>query len=147
MPVTNSEYDRMAKQAAPPSRTAAHAAAAFGVGGAVCVLGQWLAEGYALLGLAPDDARFAATLSLVALAALATALGVYDTAAHVGGAGLLVPITGFANSIAAAAMEFKSEGWITGLGVKTFVIAGPVLVFGTAASALYGLILWILSLL
>jgi stage V sporulation protein AC len=115
---------------------------AFLVGGAICTLGQFLVNLFLQFGLELKDARSFVSISLIFLSALLTALKVYDNIAKHAGAGSLVPITGFANSIVAPAMEFKSEGYIIGIGGKMFVIAGPVLVYGIAASIVYGLIVW-----
>lgn len=115
---------------------------AFLVGGAICTLGQFLVNLFLQLGLELKDARAFVSISLIFLSALLTALKIYDNIAKHAGAGSLVPITGFANSIVAPAMEFKSEGYIIGIGGKMFVIAGPVLVYGIAASIVYGLIVW-----
>lgn len=146
MKTTNQEYDAMSKKAAPPSKVLAHCVTAFLVGGAICTLGQLMTDLYGMAGLNEELARLASTVSLVLLSALCTAFRFYDNIAKYAGAGTLVPITGFANSIVSAAMEFKSEGYITGLGVKMFIIAGPVLVYGSVASVIFGLIIWILRL-
>ena len=115
--------------------------------GAICTLGQALCGLYQSLGLELSQARTGVSISLIFLSALLTALGLYDRMAKYAGAGTLVPITGFANSMVSPALEFKSEGFVTGLGAKLFSIAGPVLVFGVSASVLYGLVLSGLSLL
>ena len=146
MKTTNQEYDAMSKKAAPPSKVLAHCVTAFLVGGAICTLGQLMTDLYGMAGLNEELARLASTVSLVLLSALCTAFRFYDNIAKYAGAGTLVPITGFANSIVSAAMEFKSEGYITGLGVKMFIIAGPVLVYGSVAPVIFGLIIWILRL-
>ena len=99
-----------------------------------------------ILGLSIADARTGVSITLIFLSALLTAVGVYDKLGKYGGAGTLVPITGFANSMVSPAMEFKSEGIVTGLGVKLFVVAGPVLVFGITASVVYGLVLYFAQL-
>lgn len=114
---------------------------AFLVGGAICATGQALANLYVQMGLQIKDAKSWVSITLIALSAILTALKVYDNIAKHAGAGTLVPITGFANSIVAPAMEFKSEGFIIGVGAKMFVIAGPVLVYSTAVSIIYGIIL------
>ena len=146
MPTTNTEYDTMTKKASPPSKVLAHCVAAFVIGGLICTLGQFLTNMYLLAGLDKQAASSTATISLVFLSAVCTALQFYDDIARYAGAGTLVPITGFANSIVSPAIEFKKEGYIMGVGVKMFSIAGPVLVYGTVASILYGLILWILRI-
>ena len=119
---------------------------AFWIGGLICVLGQLAMNGYMALGLEKKDASTAVSMSLVALSALLTGLSLYDNIAKYAGAGTLVPITGFANSIAAPAVEFKTEGFILGVGAKMFTIAGPVIVYGVTASVVYGLIYWISTL-
>ena len=144
--ITKAEYKQMAKKASPNSHYARDMAGAFLIGGAICTLGQCFLEIYRFFGLDEQASSAFVSITLIGLSALLTALRVYDNIAKIGGAGTLVPITGFANSIVAPAMEFKSEGYILGIGAKMFVIAGPVLVYGTAASILYGLILWFFHL-
>lgn len=139
--MTKEEYREYAKQHTPRSHVRRNALRAFLVGGAICCLGQFLIGLYASLGLDRDAAGTAASITLVLLAALLTGLGVYDELAKLGGAGTLVPITGFSNSVAAPALEFKTEGLVAGTGAKMFVIAGPVLVYGIGSSALYGVLL------
>ena len=145
MDMTKEEYREYAKRRAPRSQVRRNALRAFLVGGAICCLGQLLIDLYTALGLGKDAAGTAASVSLVLLAALLTGLGVYDDLAKLGGAGTLVPITGFANAVAAPALEFKTEGLVAGTGAKMFVIAGPVLVYGVAASVLYGILLVLLG--
>ena len=113
---------------------------AFLIGGLICVLGQALIFLYQYWGLSTEKASSLASITLVLLSALATGFGIYDKLAKHAGAGTLVPITGFANAVVSPALEFKSEGLILGLGAKLFTIAGPVIVYGVAASVLYGLI-------
>ena len=119
---------------------------AFVIGGMICTLGQAILNGYSALGLSKEDAGTATSCTLVALSALLTGLSLYDNIAKYAGAGTLVPITGFANSVAAPAVEFKTEGFILGVGAKMFTIAGPVIVYGVSASVVYGLIYWITTL-
>lgn len=119
---------------------------AFWVGGLICVLGQGIMNGFLALGLEKDEASTAMSVSLVFLSALLTGFSVYDDIARFAGAGTLVPITGFANSVVSPAIEFKAEGFITGMAAKMFSIAGPVIVYGTVASVVYGLILVIFQL-
>jgi len=116
---------------------------AFFIGGGICLIGQGLLNGYTALGIPEKDAYTLVSVSLIALSALLTGFGVYDRLARIGGAGTLVPITGFANAVVSPAMEFKAEGLILGLAPKMFIIAGPVIVYGTLASALFGLIYWL----
>ena len=119
---------------------------AFWIGGVICVLGQVFLNWYTSMGMEKSDAGTAASMSLVVLSALLTGLSVYDDIARAAGAGTLVPITGFANAISAPAVEFKTEGFILGVGAKMFTIAGPVIVYGVSASVVYGLIYWITTL-
>ena len=144
MKMTNEEYRSYAERRAPRSRLLRDMLAAFVIGGAICCVGQLLINGYTALGLDKDGASGAASVTLVFLGAALTGAGVYDDLAKIAGAGTLVPITGFANSVAAPALEFKTEGFITGTAAKMFVIAGPVIVYGASASVIYGLILLIL---
>ena len=118
---------------------------AFLVGGLICSLGQALTNLYLLLNLSLTDARTLTSVSLVFLGGLLTSIGIYDNIAKHAGAGTLVPITGFANSIVAPAIEFKSEGFVLGLGAKMFVIAGPVLVYGITASVVFGVLYFFLA--
>ena len=141
--MTDKEYQKLASDLAPKSPIVKDCFHAFWIGGLICVLGQLAVNGYMALGLAKQDASTAASMSLVALSALLTGLSLYDDIAKHAGAGTLVPITGFANSIAAPAVEFKTEGFVLGVAAKMFTIAGPVLVYGTAAGVVYGLIYWI----
>ncbi|MEQ2439675.1 SpoVA/SpoVAEb family sporulation membrane protein [Solibaculum intestinale] len=145
MNLTQNEYSNMTDKASPPSKFLRNSILAFVVGGAICVIGQALINLWSMV-LPLDDAKIAASCSLIFLSALFTALGLYCKLATYAGAGTLVPITGFANSIAAAAIEFKSEGLILGTGVKMFIIAGPVLVYGPVAAVLYGILAWLLRL-
>ena len=142
--MTKQEYALWAQQESPRSRGAVNIAKAFVFGGLICMLGQLLIfffEGRS----AGERAPVFASICLVVLSAALTGLNVYDNLAKHAGAGTLVPITGFANSMASAAMEFKTEGYILGLGAKMFSIAGPVLVYGVGASVVYGLILLIIG--
>ena len=141
------QYDRLVKELSPKSPAWKDCAWAFCVGGGICALGQFFINWYTSLGLPKADASGAASMTLVAIAALLTGLGVFDDIAKRAGAGTLVPITGFANAIAAPAVEFQTEGFILGVGAKMFTIAGPVIVYGVSASALYGLIYWTCSML
>ena len=117
---------------------------AFVIGGAICVLGQAIQNGWAALGLSKDDAGTAASCSLVALSSLLTGLNLYNKIARFGGAGTLVPITGFSNAVTSPALDFKAEGLVTGMAAKMFTVAGPVITFGTLASVVYGVILMLL---
>ena len=118
---------------------------AFGIGGLICVVGQLILNGYTALELSEQDAAAATSVSLVFLSAVLTGLSVYDDLAKIAGAGTLVPITGFANAVVSPAIEFKAEGFVTGMAAKMFTVAGPVITFGTLASAIYGVILMLLK--
>ena len=131
MSLTEAEYDALTKRYSKNSKPW------------ICALGQGLIEFYTRLGLSPEVAPGACSMTLVVLSALCTGLGIYDQIARHAGAGTLVPITGFANAMVSPALEFKSEGLILGTGARMFAIAGPVLVYGISASVLYGL-LWFL---
>ena len=139
------EYGAMVQQVSPRSPVLKNCLFAFLFGGAICALGQGIANLFMLLGFTLRDARTFVSVSLIFLSAALTAFGVYDNIAKHAGAGTLVPITGFANSMVSPALEFKSEGLITGTAAKLFVVAGPVLVFGISASVIYGLILVLLG--
>jgi stage V sporulation protein AC len=144
--MTEKEYGKLVKDLSPKSPMWRDCLMAFFVGGLICTLGQLAINGYTALGLEKQDASTAASMSLVALSALLTGLSLYDNIAKHAGAGTLVPITGFANSVAAPAVEFKTEGFILGVGAKMFTIAGPVIVYGVSASVVYGFIYWITTL-
>ncbi len=118
---------------------------AFGVGGGICLLGEVLRQWYLGLGLEADLAGTLTSCTLIALSAVLTTLGLYQKLAARAGAGSLVPITGFANAVVSAAIEFKTEGRVLGTGAKMFTIAGPVIVYGTLAAVLYGGVLWLLG--
>ena len=143
--MTNQEYRKYVAGRCPPSPLGRDILRAFLSGGLICAVGQGLLALWSLAGLEEETAAGAASVSLVFLGALLTGLGVYDRLAKYCGAGTLVPITGFANSIASPALEFKSEGLVAGMAAKMFVIAGPVLVFGLSASVVYGLVLLLLG--
>lgn len=147
MSITRKEYSEMTKKASPKSPVVSDCVRAFLVGGAVCCFGQGLYNLYLLADLGVETSKMLVSVTLVALTALLTAFHVYDNYAKFAGAGSLVPITGFANAMVSPAIEFKTEGQVLGLGVKMFTVAGPVLVFGITASVLYGVILWIVSMI
>ena len=144
--MTEKEYEKMVQAMAPKSPMWKDCLNAFWIGGLICTLGQLLMNGYLALEMEKMDASSATSMTLVALAALLTGLSVYDDIAKHAGAGTLVPITGFSNAVAAPAIEFKTEGFILGVGAKMFTIAGPVIVYGVSASVVYGLIYWITTL-
>ncbi|MEE0840647.1 MAG: stage V sporulation protein AC [Acutalibacteraceae bacterium] len=137
------EYDIMVKKASPPSKHLKNCTFAFLVGGFICALGEVLFEVYMKLDLGEENSRLLTSVSLIFLAALLTGLKVFDNIAKFAGAGTLVPITGFANAVVSPAIEFKQEGFVLGVGAKMFTIAGPVIVYGTVASVVYGIIYWI----
>ena len=140
--MTERDYQRRVKALMPRSRTGLMCLRAFAVGGGICCLGELIAQmGRLYLHLDREQAGTVCSLTLIFLAGLLTALGVFDRIASFAGAGTVVPITGFANSIVAPAMEFRAEGLITGTAAKLFQIAGPVLVYGIGSSVLYGLLL------
>lgn len=141
MEISKKEYSEMTKEKSPPSRLPVNCLWAFFVGGIICVIGQALIELYTAMGAVESDARTWTSITLVFAGVLLTALDIYGKIAKKAGAGTLVPITGFANSVASPAIEFKSEGFILGLGAKMFTIAGPVIVYGTLAGVIYGVIL------
>ena len=145
--MTEKEYARLVKDMAPKSPIWKDCLVAFLIGGAICTIGQAILNLYGMLGLSTENAGTATSMTLVAISALLTGLSLYDNIAKYAGAGTLVPITGFANSIAAPAVEFKTEGFILGLGAKIFTIAGPVIVYGTVASVVYGVIYWIYTIM
>ena len=135
------EYQVLVRSYEPKSPLLKNCLGAFVVGGLICCLGQLLKNAFLASGLDEETAGNLCSISLIFLGVLLTGLNVYDDVARFAGAGTLVPITGFANSVAAPAMEFRSEGVITGMAVKMFSIAGPVIVFGTFASTIYGVLL------
>ena len=141
MEMSPQEYGAYVKQKAPKSPIVKDTAMAFVIGGAICVVGQLIQNGWSSLGLSKEDAGTATSCTLVLLSALLTGLNLYNKLGRFGGAGTLVPITGFANAVVSPAIDFKSEGFVTGMAAKMFTVAGPVIVFGTLASAIYGVIL------
>lgn len=145
MNMTNDEYKRYSDLHQPRSSAKWHIPAAFSVGGGICCIGQALNDLYLSLGLNKPDAGSAVCATLIFIGALLTGLGVYDKIARFAGGGTLVPITGFANSVVAPALEFKTEGLITGTAAKMFTISGPVIVYGTAASVIYGIVLCLIG--
>ena len=145
MEMSPQEYQQYVKQKAKRSPILKDTVLAFVVGGAICVLGQLIQNGWIDAGLSRQDAGTATSCSLVALSALLTGLNLYNRLARYGGAGTLVPITGFANAVVSPAIDFKSEGFVTGMAARMFQVAGPVIVFGTLASVLYGVVLMLLG--
>lgn len=141
--MTEKEYAKLVRELSPKSPIGVDCVKAFVIGGLICALGQVLTQWYGDLGLLKREAGTAASMTLVALSALLTGLSVYDDIARHAGAGTLVPITGFANAVAAPAVEFQSEGFVLGTAAKMFTIAGPVIVYGLSASVVYGVIYWL----
>lgn len=141
MNMSKKEYNRYVARLAQKSPLGKDLLRSFLVGGLICVIGQLMLNGFTALDLSEQDAAAATSVSLVFLSAVLTGLSVYDDIAKFAGAGTLVPITGFANAVVSPAIEFKAEGFVTGMAAKMFIIAGPVIVYGTVASVLYGLIL------
>ncbi|WP_040197626.1 stage V sporulation protein AC [Candidatus Soleaferrea massiliensis] len=146
MSITNQEYDSLTKQASPGTKSYKTIPMAFLIGGLICVLGQAFINLYIWLGVDQQTASTLGSMTLIFIAALLTGLNMFDNIAKVAGAGTLVPITGFSNAVVSPALEFKSEGYVLGLGAKMFVIAGPVIVYGVVASVVYGLILFLFGL-
>lgn len=144
--ISKEQYGEMVKQASPASPVVKDCVLAFFCGGTVCAIGQGLFRLYEFLGAQEKDARGWVALTLIAVAAILTTFGIYDRLAKHAGAGLVVPITGFSNSMVSSAIEYKSEGFVMGVGARLFTVAGPVLVFGITASVLYGLALFLFQL-
>ena len=141
MNITKKEYGELAKKHSPGTRLPITLTKAFLFGGTICAIGQGFLNLYTHLGMDKTTAGAVTSITLIVIAAILTGLKLYDKLAKHGGAGTLVPITGFANAVVAPALEFKTEGYIFGIGAKMFVLAGPVIVYGIAASALYGVLL------
>ena len=147
MKMSDKAYQKMAKKHAPHSPLVKDCLCAFLVGGILCVIAQAVISAAQAAGIDDKTARLYGSLTLIAISVLLTALNVYDDLAKHAGAGTLVPITGFANAMASPAQEFKTEGLVLGTAAKMFVIAGPVIVYGTLASVVYGVVYWITTLL
>lgn len=146
MNISNQEYGELVKRHSPPSAMYKTIPMAFVIGGGICVLGEALLNVFQYFGMDRDTAGMWTSMSLIFLSAMLTGFKLYDRIAQHAGAGTLVPITGFANSVVSPALDFKSEGYVLGLGAKMFVIAGPVLVYGISASVIYGIIYYIITL-
>ena len=145
MDMTPEEYQQYVKQRSPRSPIVKDVALAFIIGGLICVVGPLIQNGWGAAGLSKEDAGTATSCSLVLLSALLTGLNLYNKLARFGGAGTLVPITGFANAVVSPAIDFRSEGFVTGMAAKMFQIAGPVIVYGVSTSVIYGIILVLLQ--
>ena len=143
--MNDKQYARLVKEKSPKSPIGRDCLLAFVSGGIICTLGQFLLNRYTGMGLEKQDAAAWVSITLVGLSALLTGLSVYDDIAKHAGAGTLVPITGFSNAVAASAVEFRTEGFILGVGAKMFTIAGPVIVYGLSASVIYGFIYWFIT--
>ena len=147
MQISNEEYQDLTKQASPNTKSYKTIPSAFAIGGLICAFGETLRLIFTSMGLDKTKAGGWVSIILIFITALLTGLGWFHKIAKVAGAGSFVPITGFANSVVSPALEFKTEGMVLGLGAKMFVIAGPVIVYGTLASIVYGIIYYILQLL
>ena len=145
--MTEKQYARLVNDLAPKSPKLRDYLGAFCIGGTICLVGQVFLNWYESMGLDEKAAGTAVCMSLITLSAMLTGFSLYDNIAKYGGVGTLVPITGFANAITAPAVEFKTEGFILGVGAKMFTIAGPVIVYGVSASVVYGFIYWICTVL
>ncbi|MBE7045824.1 MAG: SpoVA/SpoVAEb family sporulation membrane protein [Ruminococcaceae bacterium] len=142
--MTNKDYDKLVKKASPNSKLLLDTSLAFVTGGSICVIGQLLLNLYLKLNIDKETASNLTSVSMIFIGAFLTALNVYGDIARFGGAGTLVPITGFANSVVSSAMEFKSEGFIMGLGTKIFIIAGPVVVYAVISGVVCGILKYIM---
>lgn len=145
MNISNEDYGRMVKKASPGSPVIINCLKAFLIGGAICCFGQVLFTLYGALGMNANETKTMVTVTLIVIAAVLTGIGIFDKIAKHAGAGTAVPVTGFANSVVSSALEFRSEGYVMGTGASIFKIAGPVILYGTAAATVYGLIYWLLS--
>ena len=146
MPSHDKEYDLMTKKASPPSPRLKNAILAFLIGGAICTLGEVFNMLYTKVGIKEETVKMLIPISLIVLTAILTGIGVFDKIAKHAGAGTLVPITGFANAVVSSGLEYTTDGKIYGTGAKMFTIAGPVIVYGTVASVVYGIIYWVTTL-
>lgn len=142
--LSKKEYQKIVTDKSKKSKVFVNCIKAFLIGGAICTVGQVLITVYQLAGMGEEDARTLTSVSLIFLGVLVTAFGLYDDLAKHAGAGSLVPITGFANAVSSPAIEFKTEGFVLGVGAKMFVIAGPVIVYGVFSSVIFGVVYWAL---
>lgn len=138
--MTNSEYKKYAEKHAKPSPVVANTVKAFFVGGMICAIGQGFLYLYTALGIEKLTASTLVSVTLVLISVVLTGLDIYDNVAKFGGAGTLVPITGFANAVVSPAIDTKAEGYVLGVGAKLFTVAGPVILYGTLSSVIYGVI-------
>jgi stage V sporulation protein AC len=141
--ITKNEYKMMTEAASPDSNSAVDTLKAFIFGGLICCIGQLFTNIYMSVGINPADAPVFTSMTLIVITAILTGFGIFGKIAKHAGAGTLVPITGFANATVAPALEFKSEGFVLGLGAKIFIISGPVILYGTTAAFIYGIIYYI----
>ena len=139
----NNEYKKLVKKHAPRSPVFKNSLCAFLIGGLICGVGEWLAYLYRYLGASSESSYTLVTVTFIALASVATSFGFFDKIARVAGAGTLLPVTGFSNAVTSSAIDTRSEGFISGVGKGVFTVAGPVLLYGTLAGAVYGIIYWI----
>ena len=142
--LSKKEYQKIVTDKSKKSKVFVNCIKAFLIGGAICTVGQVLISVYQFAGMGEEDARTLTSVSLIFLGVLVTAFGLYDDLAKHAGAGSLVPITGFANAVSSPAIEFKTEGFVLGVGAKMFVIAGPVIVYGVFSSVIFGVVYWAL---
>lgn len=140
-------YNDYVKEVTPTHNCFVECVKAFITGGIICTIGQIFIEVYKGMGIAQEDAALWTTITLVLLSVILTGLNIYPSITKWGGAGSLVPITGFANSVVSAAIEYKKEGWVFGVGCKIFTIAGPVILYGILSSWFLGLIYWVMKIL
>ena len=147
MDMTPKEYQQYVKKKSPKSPIVKDTILAFVIGGIICAVGQAIMNGWMAAGLNKEDAGTATSCTLVLISALLTGLNLYNKLGRFGGAGTLVPITGFANAVVSPAIDFKSEGFVTGMAAKMFTVAGPVIVFGTLSSVVYGVILMLAQMI
>ncbi len=147
MPKKDKEYDIMTKKASPPSPKIKNSVFAFIIGGTVCAFGEVLRLIFEALGAKEGNIKILIPCTIIVITAVLTGIGVFDRIAKHAGAGTIVPITGFANSVVSAGLEFSSEGFVLGVGANLFKIAGPVIVYGTLASVIYGVIYWIITII
>ena len=141
--MTNKQYNEYIEKRSERSPCLLNCIKAFLVGGTICTLGEGLSQLYIMLGAEKEQSLIYASISLIFIASFLTGIGVFDKIAKFGGAGALVPITGFSNSVTSPSIEAKSEGYVTGVASKMFTIAGPVIVYGTTASIIYGIIYYL----
>lgn len=145
MDISNKKYDEMVKKASPPSPIFKNCIWAFGVGGAICCFGELMFKIYGMLGMDTLETRTMVSVTLIVIAAILTGIGIFDKIAKYAGAGTVVPITGFANSVVAPALEFKSEGFVMGTGANIFRVSGPVIAYGIFTSTVFGAIYYIVQ--